>query len=669
MMENLMESKEQFNDSTKSKIGIPSAYLITSSRNWLEVGDVMTKNIVTISSDQTVLSAAKTMAENVVSCIIVIDDESVVGILTETDFLKKVADKKKDFDNISVAEIMSSPVVSVSADLSVFEASSIMEDKHIKRLPILDEKRLVGIVTQTDMARALTSYGIWKKAGDIMSRNVAGIQTKATVAEAAEIMASNNISCIVALEKNQPKGVFTERDLLKKVVARQKDPAQLKIEEVMSSPVMSVSSDFSVFNASKLMEEMSIRRLVVMDDKKLCGIITQTDIFRAVKDKLQKEEEKNLSALESSESNIYTLDSNGKMTYVNPAFVQLLEVSGPKELIGHTFLPERFWFEQEDRTNFLNGLKKGSFEARELTLKTFNGRKIYVTLFSTSTKNSNGEINGSQGILYDITAKKELVTLRETESALRESEKRLSVQNAKLEETVQQRTAEIIETRDVTVFALAKLAETRDPETGEHLERMRAYSQILADHLAKEGPYTDQIDEQFLEDIYRSSPLHDIGKIGIPDAILLKPEQLSASEFETMKRHTIIGVETIESSATQNKSGSFLIMAAEIARSHHERLDGSGYPAGLSSQHISLAARIVALADVYDAITSSRVYRTAFPPEVARTMIEKEEGKHFDPAVVDAFRACWGDFLNVQALIGNHKSELAESVVSDDVRR
>ncbi|MFB0525042.1 MAG: HD-GYP domain-containing protein, partial [Phycisphaerae bacterium] len=172
-----------------------------------------------------------------------------------------------------------------------------------------------------------------------------------------------------------------------------------------------------------------------------------------------------------------------------------------------------------------------------------------------------------------------------------------------------------------------------------------------------------------LEDLYRSSPLHDIGKIGIPDAILLKPGQLSVSEFEIMKRHTTIGAETLERSATRNKSGSFLIMAAEIARSHHERFDGSGYPAGLSGQHISLTGRIVALADVYDAITSSRVYKSAFEPEVAKNMIVKEEGKHFDPAVVDAFRAGWDDFVNVRGLVDSHKPDLVESTASGDARR
>jgi PAS domain S-box-containing protein len=665
-----MGNIEQFNDSIKSEINdIPSDHLITSSRNWLEAGDVMSKDIITISPDQCVFSAAKIMSDNHISCIIVTDNENVAGIITETDILKRVAANENNFVKIRVAEIMSSPVECIPRNLSVLKASRIMIKKHIKRLPILEGKKLVGIVTQTDLARTLTSYGMWKNAVDIMSRDVERVQTSNTVAEAVEVMASHNVSCVLVLEGNEPKGIFTERDLLRKVVSLQKEPARLKMEKVMSCPVISIPPDCSAFEASKIMEKMKIRRLIVMEDKQLYGILTQTDIFITVKKKLKEQEEQNFSMLQQSESNIYTLDLDGKITYVNPAFMKLLEVSDPGELIGKTFLPEQFWFDQKDRSQFLEEQKKDSIKAKELTLKTSKGRRIYVTLFSTSTKNVHGETNGSQGILYDITEKKELATLRKTEQALRESKNRLSEQNARLEQMVQQRTAEIIGIRDVTVFALAKLAESRDPETGEHLERLRAYSQILAEILREEGPYTNEIDEQFLEDLFRSSPLHDIGKIGIPDTILLKPGRLSVGEFEIMKRHTVIGAETLGCSATQNKSGSFLIMAAEVARSHHERFDGSGYPSGLSGQHISLAARIVALADVYDAITSSRVYKSAFEPRVAKNMVEKEKGKHFDPAVVDAFRAGWEDFVNVQGLIDNHKPELVKSAASNDARR
>ena len=238
--------------------------------------------------------------------------------------------------------------------------------------------------------------------------------------------------------------------------------------------------------------------------------------------------------------------------------------------------------------------------------------------------------------------------LRAAQAALDEQNRSLSAVNEGLERAVQERTAQVVATRDVTVFSLAKLAESRDTETGNHLQRLRAYSQLLAKRLRRSGPYTAQIDDDFLADLYRSSPLHDIGKVGIPDAILLKPGRLSDEEFEIMKRHAVIGADTLDEAAGHTGAGGFLVMAADIARYHHERWDGSGYPGGLSRHDIPLSARIVALADVYDAITSVRVYKSASDPCVSRTMIEQEEGRHFDSAVVEAFRASHDEFLGAR---------------------
>lgn len=219
-----------------------------------------------------------------------------------------------------------------------------------------------------------------------------------------------------------------------------------------------------------------------------------------------------------------------------------------------------------------------------------------------------------------------------------------------LDSIIQERTAQITETRDMAVFVLASLAESRDPETGEHLERIRSYCYILAEELKNNGPYTELIDDQFVEDLYRASPLHDIGKIGIPDCILLKPGSLTDEEFEIMRQHSVIGAEAFRKTVRGAAATSFMEMAADITRYHHERFDGSGYPDGLKGQDIPLSARILALADVYDALTSSRVYKPAFRSEVAYTMICQERGKHFDPVVVDAFVARFEDFIQVVQL-------------------
>ncbi len=192
--------------------------------------------------------------------------------------------------------------------------------------------------------------------------------------------------------------------------------------------------------------------------------------------------------------------------------------------------------------------------------------------------------------------------LGNTQRQLSAAKEQLQIYANNLEKLVEQRTRQWAATQDMTVFALARLTDSRDTETGEHVLRMRYYAQTLAVELSQRGPYTDLIDERFLQDLYRASPLHDIGKVAVPDAILQKPGQLTPEEFEVMKRHVLAGAETLDQARDYVGRGSFMDMAAEIARYHHEKFDGSGYCAGLRGHAIPLSARIVALADVYDAL-------------------------------------------------------------------
>ena len=205
-----------------------------------------------------------------------------------------------------------------------------------------------------------------------------------------------------------------------------------------------------------------------------------------------------------------------------------------------------------------------------------------------------------------------------------------------------------LETRDVAIFALAKLAESRDPETGAHLERVRSYSQALAAQLGTVPRFDRIIDEKYVHLIYLTSPLHDIGKVGIPDSVLLKPGRLSDEEFAIMKQHAKLGADTLNAALEQFPEARFLKMARDIAASHHERFDGKGYPAGLKGNEIPLCGRIVALADVYDALTSKRSYKDAFTHHAARSIILEESGSHFDPDVVDAFLQAEDKFLAIR---------------------
>jgi len=210
---------------------------------------------------------------------------------------------------------------------------------------------------------------------------------------------------------------------------------------------------------------------------------------------------------------------------------------------------------------------------------------------------------------------------------------------------VEERTRQVVRTQRVTVFSLAKLAESRDNETGDHLERMRAYCRELADELLTGGAFPDKMDAQFVDEIYHSCPLHDIGKVGIPDMILLKPGKLTPAEFEIMKTHPTIGGNTLSAADQEVGDSSFLDMGRDIAYAHHEKFDGTGYPRGLSGEDIPVSARIAALADVYDALSSKRPYKEPFSHEKSKAIILEGRGKHFDPRVVDAFLARESAFI------------------------
>ena len=205
-----------------------------------------------------------------------------------------------------------------------------------------------------------------------------------------------------------------------------------------------------------------------------------------------------------------------------------------------------------------------------------------------------------------------------------------------------------LEMRELTIFTLAKLAESRDPETGEHLQRVRNYCRVIARHLQATPKFRQQVSDDFVGLIYQTSPLHDIGKVAIPDRVLLKPGRLTPDEFEIMKTHTVRGAETLEAALKQYPGTSFLEMARDVTLFHHEKYNGNGYPRGLAGDDIPLCARIIALADVYDALTSKRVYKEAFSHARAKTIIVEETGKHFDPAMVEAFLANEQQFVSLR---------------------
>ncbi len=231
----------------------------------------------------------------------------------------------------------------------------------------------------------------------------------------------------------------------------------------------------------------------------------------------------------------------------------------------------------------------------------------------------------------------EVIARVDTHLKLRRLQIELKQHNLNLEDLVRQKIREISESQMATIFALANLAESRDDDTGRHLERVRILCRILSEWLSRLGKFSAEITPQFLENIENACPLHDIGKVGIPDSILLKRQKLTDEEFEAMKRHTVIGADTLRRVHDQYSKNAFIVMGIEIAGHHHERWDGRGYPDGLAGEAIPLCARIVSIVDAYDAMRSKRCYKEPRPHAEAMAEIERGRAGQFDPDITSEF--------------------------------
>lgn len=245
---------------------------------------------------------------------------------------------------------------------------------------------------------------------------------------------------------------------------------------------------------------------------------------------------------------------------------------------------------------------------------------------------------------YDI---KEIKIRIKTQLELKFSRELLSNENSNLDKMVRMKTNEVIQMRSAIIQTLASLAETRDDDTGQHILRTQFYVKAMLEYMVIHKIYEDQLSPEFIENTVLATPLHDIGKIGVPDAILLKPGKLSPEEFDIMKQHTLMGQKSMAVAEEATSNSLFFKIAKEITYSHHEKWDGSGYPEGLSGQDIPLSARLVALADVYDALISKRVYKPAMNHSDAAKLIIKGDGLHFDPALVEVFLQIIDEFNHI----------------------
>lgn len=263
---------------------------------------------------------------------------------------------------------------------------------------------------------------------------------------------------------------------------------------------------------------------------------------------------------------------------------------------------------------------------------------IFISALDATDNKLRAFTDGGVDYVTKPLQQEEVLARVRTHLKLREMQQELERHNHDLENLVAEKMKEISDSQLATLVAISNLAEYRDKETGKHIERTSNYCRLIAEELRKGSVYSDLIDDAFVYNITYAAPLHDIGKMGIPDQILNKPGKLTPEEFEIMKTHVTIGIETLSRVLAKYPKNHCIRMDLDIAGTHHEKWDGSGYPKGLSGEVIPLSGRIMALADVYDALCSRRVYKEEFTHETAYEIILEGKGKHFDPIIVGAFQ-------------------------------
>jgi len=288
---------------------------------------------------------------------------------------------------------------------------------------------------------------------------------------------------------------------------------------------------------------------------------------------------------------------------------------------------------------------------------------IFVTAMDTTEDEAHGLGLGAVDYITKPVRPAIVLARLHAHLELKEARDRLQDQNAWLEAEVRRRMRQNEMVQDVSMRALASLAEIRDNETGAHILRTQNYIKVLSEELAKLSKFTNVLTPHLIEVYRKAAPLHDLGKVGIPDDVLHKPGKHTPDEWEIMKTHAKLGSDAIWRAIMDEEDRSaldFLYVAMDIAHYHHEKWDGSGYPEGLAGEKIPLPARLMALADVFDALISRRVYKPPYSSEKAMEIILEGRGKHFDPEIVDAFVSRLADFREIAARYVDPESEQAQ---------
>ncbi len=357
---------------------------------------------------------------------------------------------------------------------------------------------------------------------------------------------------------------------------------------------------------SRKQEKKLVKNLRMLLEERLSELRIYEDVFESIGD------------------GVLITDLEGNIVKINHGFERISRVP-PLQLLHQPLrVLKDIAFNSFDSDEILHTLQKNENWSGDLVGRRQNGEIWYASVTFSPIRDENNRVFAFTGLFQDVT------TQREVEQALIDSLKKMN------------------QAQEAIIFGLASLAEHRDQATGYHLERIRSYCKVLAEALQERNIFPDIVTPTFIHTLYQTAPLHDIGKVGIPDYILLKEEKLTQPEFEIMKTHTEIGYRILNSIRQQYGEMAILTMGAEITYYHHERWDGSGYPRGLKGEAIPLSAQILAIADVYDALTTERSYKKAFSHQTAVELMKQERGKHFSPIILDVFLEIHPEFDRIR---------------------
>jgi len=365
----------------------------------LQVRDVMSKTQFVVSGDTPILAVAQIIMTHHMSTVAVEESGRIVAVITEREIARGAARHGSALRDMRASDIMASLPTGIRPECPLSQAAQIMRAHRLRWFPVIAGQDVISILTQADMTRGATLLPELGDAGSIMSTEIITIDAASPLLDAARIMTERDISCLIATHQGKVGGILTEADILRQLTENGSSWSTIIVADVMTFPVISIEPGYSLSEARAVMDRTRIHRLVVMDEGRPCGLITQTDITRALDRKLRGQEQQRWRRLADSDDAIFAVDLGKNTIFVNAAFARLFESPDLEVFLARPFLPLCCWENRADREPFMTAFESRDLQVQDARLKTSSGRTLPVVLFSTIAKNFRGEVIGRQGVI------------------------------------------------------------------------------------------------------------------------------------------------------------------------------------------------------------------------------------------------------------------------------